>query len=58
VSSVDEQHVARLEQLNRESWEVLQTARRLHDETAVALEAMFEAARTSQRLNAEPRDEA
>ena len=48
-SREDQLRVERLERLNRESWEVLQTARRLHDETAAALKAMFEATRSSDR---------
>jgi hypothetical protein len=40
-----ENRAERLEQLNRESWEVLQTARRIHDETAEAIQAMLEEAR-------------
>jgi hypothetical protein len=34
-----ERRAERLERLNRESWEVLQTARRIHDEAAEALQA-------------------
>ena len=58
MSALDEERIERLERLNRESWEVLQTARQLHDKTAAALEAMFEAARTGQRERDERRDEA
>jgi hypothetical protein len=38
-----EQRLERLERLNRESWQALRAARRIHNETAAALEAMFEA---------------
>jgi hypothetical protein len=58
MSALDEERIERLERLNRESWEVLQTARQLHDKTAAALEAMFETARKGQRLNEAPHDEA
>jgi hypothetical protein len=34
-----------LERLNRESWETFRATRRIHDETAEALQAMFEEAR-------------
>ena len=44
-----ERRAERLERLNRESWEVLQTARRIHDEAAEALQAMFEEARLQAR---------
>jgi hypothetical protein len=40
-----ERRADRLEQLNRESWETLRATRRIHDETADALQAMFEEAR-------------
>ncbi len=40
----------RLERLNRESWEVLRATRRIHDETADALQSMFEEARTKARV--------
>jgi uncharacterized protein (UPF0335 family) len=42
-----ERRIERLERLNRESWEVLQTARRIHDEAAAALQSMFDEARTT-----------
>lgn len=58
MSALDEERIERLERLNRESWEVLQTARQLHDKTAAALEAMFEAARRRRRQDDAPRDEA
>jgi hypothetical protein len=58
MNSFDAERMERLERLNRESWEVLQTARQLHDETAAALESMFEAVSTGQRQNDGPRDEA
>jgi hypothetical protein len=58
MSALDEERIERLERLNRESWEVLQTARQLHDKTAAALEAMFEAACSRQRQKGEPHDEA
>jgi hypothetical protein len=41
-----EQRLERLERLNRESWQVLRSARRIHDETVAALETMFDEART------------
>ena len=44
-----ERRAQRLERLNRESWEVLQAARRIHDEAAEALQAMFEEARLQAR---------
>lgn len=46
-----ERRAERLERLNRESWEVFQTARRIHDETAEALQAMFEEARLQARVS-------
>jgi hypothetical protein len=52
ASELYEQRVERLERLNRESWQVLRSARRIHDETAAALETMFDEARTPR---AEPR---
>jgi hypothetical protein len=58
MSALDDERIERLERLNRESWEILQTARQLHDKTAAALEAMFETARNGQRQNDAPRDEA
>jgi hypothetical protein len=58
MSALDEERIERLERLNRESWEVLQTARQLHDKTAAAIEAMFEAARSGRRQDNAPRDEA
>jgi len=58
MSALDEERIERLERLNRESWEVLQTARQLHDKTAAALEAMFEAARRKQRPSGERGDDA
>ena len=57
MSALDEERIQRLERLNRESWEVLQTARQLHDKTAAALEAMFETARSRQRQTDVPQDE-
>ncbi|MGD0273102.1 MAG: hypothetical protein ABSB96_05190 [Gaiellaceae bacterium] len=44
-----EHRAEHLEQLNRESWEVLQTARRIHDETAEAIQLMLEEAREQTR---------
>jgi hypothetical protein len=44
-----ERRAERLERLNRESWEVLRTTRRIHDETAEAMHAMFEEARLKAR---------
>lgn len=58
MSALDEERIERLERLNRESWEVLQTARQLHDKTAAALEAMFEAARRRQRSDERRNDAA
>ncbi|HEX6700891.1 MAG TPA: hypothetical protein VF101_09190 [Gaiellaceae bacterium] len=46
-----EQRLERLERLNRESWQVLRTARRIHDETAAALQAMFDAAGATNRTH-------
>ena len=37
----------RLERLNRESWEIYRASRRIHDETAQALQDMFEEARSN-----------
>lgn len=45
-----ERRLERLERLNRESWEVLRATRRIHDETAEALQAMFEEARSRPRV--------
>jgi Tfp pilus assembly protein PilV len=36
---------ARAERLLNESWEMYRASRRLHDQTAAALESMFDAAR-------------
>jgi len=58
MSALDEKRIERLERLNRESWEVLQTARQLHDKTAAALEAMFETAGKGRPQNDTSRDEA
>lgn len=44
-----ERRAQRLERLNRESWEALQAARRIHDEAAEALQALFEEARLQAR---------
>jgi len=49
VFEMHERRADRLERLNRESWDVLQTARRIHDETAEALQAMLEEARQQAR---------
>ena len=46
IVALRERRVERLERLNRESWEALRAARRIHDETARALQAMFEEARS------------
>jgi hypothetical protein len=40
-----ERREERLDRLNRESWEALQAARRIQDETDAALRAMLDAAR-------------
>lgn len=40
-----ERRAERLERLNRESWETLRATRRIHDQTAEALQAMFDEAR-------------
>lgn len=45
-----ERREERLERLNRESWEVLRASRRIHDETADALQSMFEEARLKTRV--------
>lgn len=42
-----ERRADRLERLNRESWELLRASRRIHDETAEALQSMFEEARSN-----------
>jgi hypothetical protein len=42
-----ERRAERLERLNRESWERLRATRRIHDETADALQALFEEARVN-----------
>ncbi len=44
-----ERRAERLERLNRESWEVLRTTRRIYDETAEAMQALFEEARLKAR---------
>ncbi len=44
-----EHRAERLERLNRESWELLRASRRIHDETAEALQSMFEEARLKTR---------
>lgn len=49
VYELHERRAERLERLNRESWEVLRATRRIHDETAEALQAMFEEARLQPR---------
>jgi len=45
-----ERRAGRLERLNRESWELLRASRRIHDETAEALQSMFEEARLKTRV--------
>ena len=50
IFELHERRAERLERLNRESWEVLRTTRRIHDETAEALQAMFEEARLQARV--------
>ena len=42
-----ERREQRLERLNRESWEIYRASRRIHDETAQALQDMFEEARSN-----------
>lgn len=42
---LSERREQRLERLNRESWELLRASRRIHDETAEALQALFDEAR-------------
>ena len=42
-----ERRADRLERLNRESWELLRASRRIHNETAEALQSMFEEARSN-----------
>ena len=49
-----ERSAERLERLNRESWELLRVSRRIHDETAEALQALFEEARTTARSASGP----
>lgn len=49
VYELHERRVERLERLNRESWELLRATRRIHNETAAALQAMFEEARLQPR---------
>lgn len=46
-----ERRSERLEQMNRESWELLRASRRIHDETAEALQSMFEEARLKTRVD-------
>jgi hypothetical protein len=41
-----ERREQRLERLNRESWDLYRASRRIHDETAEALQALFEEARS------------
>jgi hypothetical protein len=41
-----ERREARLERLNRESWEIYRASRRIHDQTAEALQELFEEARS------------
>jgi hypothetical protein len=50
IFELHERRAERLERLNRESWEVLRASRRIHDETAEALQAMFEEARQQARV--------
>jgi hypothetical protein len=50
IFELHERRAERLERLNRESWEALQATRRIHDETAEALQAMFEEARLQARV--------
>lgn len=45
AGGIERREKERLERLNRESWEVLRATRRIHDETAEALQAMFRRAR-------------
>jgi hypothetical protein len=42
-----ERREERLERLNRESWEIYRASRRIHDETAEALQELFEEARSN-----------
>jgi hypothetical protein len=44
-----ERREERLERLNRESWEIYKASRRIHDETAQALQELFEEARSGTR---------
>lgn len=48
-----ERREERLDRLNRESWEALQAARRIHDETDKALRAMLDEARLHVRSGGE-----
>jgi hypothetical protein len=45
-----ERRAERLERLNHESWELLRASRRIHDETAEALQSMFDEARSKARV--------
>lgn len=45
-----ERRAERLERLSRESWEMLRATRRIHDETADALHALFEEARANKSV--------
>ena len=46
---LSERREERLERLNRESWEIYKASRRIHDETAQALQDLFEEARSDAR---------
>jgi hypothetical protein len=47
ICELYERREERLERLNRESWEIYRASRRIHDETAQALQDMFEEARSN-----------
>jgi hypothetical protein len=47
---VYERREARLERLNRESWEIYKASRRIHDETAQALQNLFDEARSNAQV--------
>ena len=49
-----ERRAARLERLNRESWELYRASRQIHDEAAEALQALFDEARTKVRVKPNP----
>lgn len=50
LHELHERRDERLERQNRESWELLRATRRIHDDTAEALQSMFEEARLKTRV--------